>query len=354
MMQFERLKYRLLAITLLAVPCLAAFYLAFLVRFDGALNEFARFTFGYSVWWVTAVKVVTMLHARIHRHCARYVTFHDMLSLVRAVTISSVAIMLVDAMLVTDVVIPRSVMLLDWGTTILLLAAVRIAPRLIRDGYWHRLSTQQGCPVLIVGANDAGEALLRSLRSNPTMPYRVVGFLDDRPEYWGRRIAGIPVLGTQTDLPTLVIKHQIEEVLITNGTLPGKEVRRLVELASRENFRVKVLPSYEQLVGEKVDVNPRSVAIADLLQRPSVQLDDAKIRHWLSGKVVLVSGSAGSIGSEICRQLVELAPAKIVIVDRSETGQFFLERELRQLATQIEIAVALADLTDAARLANRL
>lgn len=349
-MQFTRLKNLLLATTLLAVPCLAAYYLAFLVRFDGDLNTSAQYTFGYSVLWVLMVKVITLLHARIHQHCTRYVTFHDMLSLVRAVTISSVAIMLVDAMLFTSVVIPRSVVLLDWGTTVLLLAAVRIAPRLMRDGYWQHLSAQDGCAVLIIGANDAGEALLRSLRSNPKLPYRVVGFLDDRTEFWGRRIAGIPVLGTLTDLPTLVAQFQIEEVLLTSGTLPGREVRRLVELASRENFRVKVLPSCEQLVGEKVDINPRSVAIADLLQRPSVQLDDAPIRHWLTGKVVLVSGSAGSIGSEICRQLVELAPKKIVIVDRSETGQFFLDRELKQLAPHLDIEVALADLTDSARL----
>ena len=299
---------------------------------------------------MTAVKVGTLLHARIHRHCARYVTFHDMLALVRAVTFSTVAIMLVDGMIFTAATIPRSVVLLDWGCTVLLLGAVRIAPRLVRDGYWRRLSAQDGCAVLIIGANDAGESLLRALRTNSSAPFRVVGFVDDRPDYWGRRIAGIPVLGAQADLPVLVIRHQIDEVLITSGTLPGKDVRRLVELASRENFRVKVLPSYEQLVGEKVDVNPRSVAITDLLQRPSVQLDHAEISQWLSGKVVLISGSAGSIGAEICRQLVELAPAKIVLVDRSETGQFFLERELRQLAPNLAIEVAMADLTDADRL----
>ena len=345
-----RLKKLFFSTTLLAVPCLAAYYLAFLVRFDGTLNEAAQYTFGYSVLWVMAVKVATLLHARIHQHCTRYVTFQDMLALVRAITMGSVAIMLFDSMVVTNVVIPRSVVLLDWGTTFMLLAALRIVPRLVRDGYWRRLTAQDGSAVLIIGANDAGEALLRTLHTNPILPYRVVGFVDDRTDFWGQRIAGIPVLGTQADLPTLVNQHQIDEVLITSGTLSGKEVRRLMELATRENFRVKVLPSCAQLVGEKVDVNPRSVAITDLLQRPSVKLDDASIRHWLSGKVVLVSGSAGSIGSEICRQLTELAPAKIVIVDRSETGQFFLERELRQLAPEITIEVAIADLTDESRL----
>ena len=160
----------------------------------------------------------------------------------------------------------------------------------------------------------------------------------------------MPVLGTRSDIPQLIASHNIHEVFITSGTLSGKEVRTLVELANQQGFRVKVLPSCEQLLRERVDVNPHSVAIADLLRRPSVQLDIDGIRQWLSGKVVLVTGSAGSIGSEICRQLLELSPARIVLVDRSETGQFFLERELRRLAPQLDIQVAMADLTDRDRL----
>ena len=252
-------------------------------------------------------------------------------------------------MFIAPITIPRSVILLDWGATFMLLAAVRIAPRLIRDSSWFQPASQ-GSSVLIVGANDAGEALLRSVRTTQTLPYHVVGFVYDRANFQNRRIACVPVLGTRDDLSALVAKYSINEVFITSGTLPGKDVRALVELASREDFRVKVLPSCEQLLRERVDVNPRSVAITDLLRRPSVQLDAESIRNWLTGKVVLVTGSAGSIGSEICRQVLELAPAKLVLVDRAETAQFFLERELKQLAPQAEIHAVLADLNDSERL----
>jgi FlaA1/EpsC-like NDP-sugar epimerase len=247
-------------------------------------------------------------------------------------------------------VIPRSVILLDWGVTLMLLAGVRMTPRLIRDFQWKPFQKSRGAKVLIVGANDAGEALLRSVRTSATLQYQVIGFVDDRPQFQGRRIAGVPVMGNQSEISELVTKHAINEVFITSGTLSGKAVRNLLDLAAESGFRVKVLPSYEQLVRERVDVNPRSVAITDLLRRPSVQLDVVRIRDWLSGKVVLVTGSAGSIGSEICRQLLELTPKKIVLVDRSETGQFFLERELRQIAPHIEVEVAMADLTDRDRL----
>jgi FlaA1/EpsC-like NDP-sugar epimerase len=341
---------RLLTIGLLLVlPCLAAYYVAYLLRFDGALNNFALTSFETTVGWVVAIKLGMLLHARLHKDCTRYVTFSDMLLILRTATLATVGITLIDAMLISSVTIPRSVILLDWGTTVMLLAAVRVVPRLVRDHGWL-FQQQQGSSVLIVGANDDGESLLRSVRMSSTLTYRVVGFVDDRPGFSGRRIAGVPVLGSRKDISQLVVQHSIDEVFITSGTLPGKDVRALVELAAQENFRVKVLPSCEQLLREHVDVNPRSVVIADLLRRPSVQLDVDSIRTWLSGKVVLVTGSAGSIGSEICRQLLELAPSRIVLVDRSETGQFFLERELRRLAPQLDIQVAIADLTDHDRL----
>ena len=180
--------------------------------------------------------------------------------------------------------------------------------------------------------------------------YKPVGFVDDRPEVQGRRIAGVPVLGTCSNLAALASKHQVEEVLITAGLLPGKQVRILTEQAREHNFRVKVLPSYEQLLQGHVDVQPRRVVIADLLRRPSVEIDNESIQDWITGRTILVTGGAGSIGSEICRQLLAQSPTKLVVVDRSETSQFFLERELRRLAPNAEIVISLADLTDRDRM----
>jgi FlaA1/EpsC-like NDP-sugar epimerase len=344
-----RVQRYLTILTLFVPPCLAAYYIAYLLRFDGFLTAEIQAAFAASAAWVVAIKLVTLVYTGLHQDCTRYVNFADMSLLVRATTMSTVGIILADALFITAATIPRSVILLDWGTTIMLLAGVRIVPRLVRDHGWP-FQQQPGASVLIVGANDDGESLLRSVRMSSTLTYRVVGFVDDRPSFSRRRIAGVPVLGTRKDISRLVVQHAIDEVFITSGTLPGKDVRALVELAAQEYFRVKVLPSCEQLLREHVDVNPRSVAIADLLRRPSVRLDVDSIRTWLSGKVVLVTGAAGSIGSEICRQLLELAPSRIVLVDRSETGQFFLERELRRLAPQLDIQVAMADLTDRDRL----
>ncbi|MCH8841238.1 MAG: polysaccharide biosynthesis protein, partial [Planctomycetes bacterium] len=330
--------------------CALAYCIAYLLRFDGLLDQDMRRLLFSTLGWVLVVKTLALVQARLHLDCARYVTFRDMLLLVRTVTISSIGITLLDAMVLSNAVIPRSVILLDWGVSLVLLAAVRILPRLISDNDWRLLATPKGATALIVGANDAGEALLRSIRRSNNLAYHPIGFVDQESQVQGRRIAGVPVLGTHDQIPELVQQYGVEEVLITSGSLPGKEVRALVELAAEHGFHVKVLPSYEQLLAGSVAVNPRPVAIADLLRRPSVELDVDGIHHWVDGRVVLVTGSAGSIGSEICRQLLKLSPAKLVLVDRSETGQFFLERELRRLAPHANLEVALADLTDAGRI----
>ena len=345
-------KHRLIyGIAILAPLTAAAYYVAFLLRFGGALNTEQQQLALSTLGWAVGIKSLAILQSRLHQEYTRYVTFRDMLTLARAVTIGSIGITLIDAMLLSNTTIPRSIVLLDWGVSLMLLATVRTLPRLIRDTPWRGFAKPTGTNALIVGANDAGEILLRSLRRNPELGYRPFGFVDHRPEIQGRRIAGLPVLGTHNDLPELTKQHAIEEVLLTAGSLPGKEVRRLIEIGSQHDFRVKVLPSYEQLLQGQVAMNPRPVAIADLLRRPSVQLDNQKITEWIAGRTVLVTGSAGSIGSEICRQILKLKPSKLIVLDRTETGQFFLERELRRLAPEANIVVALADLTDRDRLA---
>jgi FlaA1/EpsC-like NDP-sugar epimerase len=347
MLQHKRLA---MSLALLAPLAAVAYWAAFLLRFSGHLGEQPTEVFRASLIWVVIVKIAAAVYMRLHLQWSRYATFHDLIVLAQTVSLATAGILALDAMILPELNIPRSVVLMDWGVFLLCLAAVRGLPRALRDRGWRfGRKHQPGVRALIVGVNDANEALLRAIRGHAELAYQPVGFVDDRPEHAGRRIAGVPVLGQLADLAAIAQSYAIEEVLITAGDLPGKLVRELVQQSSEAEFRVKVLPSYEQLLGERVEVQPRPVAIADLLRRPSVKLETAEVRAWLRDRVVMVTGSAGSIGSEICRQILKLAPAKIVLVDRSETGQFFLERELRELAGDVELAVVLADLTDERR-----
>jgi len=351
---YRKLSQRLLSAALflpLFLPLFAAtYYGAFLLRFAGELTPSAKETFWVSIPSVLAVKWITFTWFRMHRSWNRYITFHDLMVLGQAVTFSAVAVTILDAFLLPQITIPRSILLLDWGTTLMAVGAARALPRLLHDDGWKLFTSPGGVPSLIVGANDSGEALLRAIRRNASLDYSVVGFIDQQPQAQGGRIGGIPVVGTCDDIPRLAKRHGVQEVLITSGNLPGKQVRQLVHASHEHGFHVNVLPSYEQLLQEQVAVHPRPVAIEDLLCRDSVDLDLETIRHWLTGRTILVTGSAGSIGSEICRQLLRLEPARLILVDRSETGQFFLERELRRQAPEANIDVRLADMTDRNRL----
>lgn len=349
-----RFAVRSLSAATVFIPLFAATYCgAYLLRFAGEGDvrywPVLMSTLGIAV----ALKWIVFARYRIYESWTRYVTFHDLLVLGKAITASTVALTLFDAFALPMLQIPRSMLLIDWGLTLVVIGAARSLPRILRDdGIWF-FNSQRGVPSLIVGTNDSGEALLRTIRTNPALNYRIVGFVDDALEVQGRQIGGVPVVGTCDDLPLLVERLCIEEVLLTAGELPGTQVRRLIDASRTANFRVKVLPSYEQLLEERVAVHPRPVAIEDLLCRPAVELDLGALREWLTGQSVMVTGSAGSIGSEICRQLLRLQPKRLIAVDRAESPQFFLEQELKHLthdARDTEIVARLADLTDAARL----
>jgi len=352
---WPRARQQLLWLAQLAPLFVGICYLSFWLRFEGQLGPEQWRVFRSMVVWVVLIKLALFGWFRIHQGWSRYVTFYDLVSLAQATTGSLLVMVMVDHLFLTASAIPRSIILLDWGTTIVVVGGLRAAWRMVHERSWLPLVSRDKVPTFIVGANDAGESLLRAIiRANGRLGYHVVGFIDDDPKRLGTRIGGVPVLGPMGQIRQLVEQHQVGDVLIASGELPGRQVRKLVEDTAKDGIRVRVLPSYGQLISGSVAIRPRPVAIDDLLRREPVDLDMENIRQWIDGRVLLVTGSAGSIGSEICRQLLKFSPRRIVLVDRSETGQFFLERELRAVAGNVEIEVCLADILDEKRVRSIL
>lgn len=345
---------RKLAAAALLPLFVAAYYLSFLLRFEFAPGPREWHAIAVTIWWFVAIKVVVFAALGAFQGWGRFVTFYDLMALVQAATAGLLVTVLVDRLVVHAKLIPRSIFLLDWGVTIVLVGGALSLCRLWQEGSWRLLLTRNKIPALIVGANEAGEALLRAIIRNGKLTYHVLGFLDDDPQRIGTRIGGVRVLGTVDQTCRLAERYGVREVLIAAGSLPGKQVRAIIEEAREYNIDVKVLPSYEQLIEGSVTIRPRKVCIDDLLGREPVRLDLSNIRQWIDDRVLLVTGSAGSIGSEICRQLLRFAPRKLVAVDRSETGQFFLERELRPIADDTELVVTLGDILDSGRLGTLL
>ncbi len=343
--------YRHALCTLALMPVLALVHLgAFWLRFDGDLYGQAWAPLTTTIGWCLAIKLLVFTWFRVFQGWNRYVTFHDLMALVKAATASSLLLLLAVFLSSPGSVTPRSVFLMDWGLTIVVIGGLRSAGRFIEETEHLPMFNTAKTPVLIVGANDAGEALLRAIRRSPSLPYRVAGFIAGDKHELETHIGGVPVVGGLDDLFSLAKSSNVSDVLITAGQFSGQQVRRLVTQGKASGVSVKVLPSYEQLLRGNIDLRPRQVSIEDLLGREPVQLDLHALHRWINGKSLLVTGSAGSIGSEICRQLLQFKPERLVLVDRSENGQFFLERELRSQFPGASIFVCMADINDVARM----
>ena len=345
-------RHHLHLLTLLAIaPALAAiYYLSFWLRFEGRLEGANLACFRDTLAWVLAVQLGWFVGLRACRGWRRSVSFYDLFVLARVATAGMLTLAAIQYFLAPDPFIPRSIFLLDWGATIVILGGARAMIRGVREMRWPLVSSNGDVRVLIAGAGDMGASTLRMIHRIDQPRYRVVGFIGDDPCQIGTRIEGVPVVGLCENVQELVKRHDARQILVMQGELAGGQLRRLVDDARGGACEVRVLPNYQRLIEGSLTVQPRPVSIEDLLQRPPVQLDIENIRHWIDGRVILVTGSAGSIGSEICRQLLKFSPQKIVALDRSETGQFFLERELQPQAAENQLDVCIADALNETRM----
>ncbi len=342
--------HRLLGAAVLLPVFAAIYYAAYWLRFEGQLGPEEVQTFLFTVGWIVWLKLCLFAWFRICEGWGRLVTFYDLVALVQASTAGLLLVVLLDRLVLTRFLIPRSIFLIDWGATIVVVGGARSLLRGFREYALATFLPSDRIPAFIVGANDTGEMLLRAIIRNDKRTYRVVGFIDTDGRSLRTRISGVPVVGGLDQTCELAERYGVQELLVAREKLSGQRIRGLMEDAQRRGIEVRVLPSMDLMISGKVAIQPRPVAIDDLLRREPVELDLESIRRWIDHRVLLVTGSAGSIGSEISRQLLQFAPRRVVLVDRSETGQFFLERELRRLRTDVQIDVCLADVLDGPRI----
>ena len=209
--------------------------------------------------------------------------------------------------------------------------------------------------VLIIGAGDAGENIVREMQTHSTSSYTPIGFVDDDVSKVGKRIHGVKVLGTRQDLSKILHTHNPEEVLVA---LPGTEsavLRDITAVLAPFNVRIKTLPNLGDILEGKVTISQiRDLAIEDLLQRPPVGLDPQPVRSLIEGKRVLVTGAGGSIGSELCRQIVELHPKALILFERHENSLYTIAGELSDSGHSAVTHGVLGDITDIPRLQETL
>jgi FlaA1/EpsC-like NDP-sugar epimerase len=204
---------------------------------------------------------------------------------------------------------------------------------------------------LIYGAGEAGLMLLREIRRSSNLPYRVRGFVDDQPGKKGLRMGGVAVLGGGEQIGPLVSRYRIEMVLIAIPSATGAEMTRILELCHGAGVECKTVPGLaEMIAGQALAGQIREVAVEDLLGRSPVELSEDQIRESIAGKIILVTGAGGSIGSELCRQIARFGPAGIVGFDSAESALFEIDREIQQLFPQVPFYPEIGNIQNVTRL----
>jgi len=333
-----------------AVVFWLVYWLAFQLRFDFHMPEQQAGLFWISLLWVFSLKLVIFYLTGHFHGWWLYVTFSDLAALLRASVLSLLAIATVNHF-AADPQIPRSVLILDFILTVVLLGGLRASWRLFHEQFWSVLEKNGRRKALVIGADDSTGILAHQIRSHPQSSYHIQGFVAlEGPVTPGARLGQIPVLGSLERLPELAEAVDATEVLVTAGTLPGARLREVMSLCEQGGLNLKIIRSAEDRFEGDRRVPIRDIEISDLLRREPVQLDMESIGELIRGRSVMVTGAGGSIGSEICRQAMRFEPRTLVLVGNGENPIFRIEKELAALGVATRLKCCIGDVTDGERM----
>ncbi len=358
-MRSLRNRYLLLA-DLLLIPL--TIYLSFLLRVERP--DLAGFMPGFVTMISLAILAIPlfMIQARIYQQHWRYASMHEVLALAQTISLAffTVTILMFLAFLVMpELIIPRSTPWIAWPLLIGALCTPRIFQRswLRRKQFKPAATLDHALPVLIMGAGDAGALTLRELQHNPALNMRVVGLLDDDQRKRQMSIQGVPVIGGREDIPRLVDEYEVRRVIIAMPRAPGKEIREIVQICQKVGVETLTVPGLYELLSGTLRVNQlRTIEITDLLRRAPVETDIAAVRQLIQGRRVLITGGGGSIGSELCRQILHCEPAELIVLGHGENSVFEILNELQRMVregnwSQVPTTRAvIADIRDLARI----
>ncbi len=339
---------RTVAFTVYGAVVAFSYAAAYLLRFDFAWRPGYARVFGLSLLPLLAVRFCCCVLFRLSTGRWRFIGSRDVIRLVGATTTGTVVFYALALLLPFSPLVPRSVIVIEWLLTTLLTAGMWIAYRTGYEQFRLHLAGFNGSAkrVLIVGAGEAGNLLAREMGRFPT-GYRPIGLVDDDPSKWGMLLYGLEVIGSTRDLPAIAEAERAEEIIIALPSATPSELRRIVGLCEATGLKFKVLPGIAEVLAGDVRFNQvRDVRIEDLLGREPIQLTLPELAADLAGCSVLITGAAGSIGSELARQVALHGPATLVLFDQAETDLFFLEMALREKHPDLRLVPVIGDILD--------
>ena len=392
---------RLFIVLILLMQTAFANYFAFIIRFDGVLPADA--VRGFFTYLPVLLLIRTMFFVRegLNKGLWRYASTSDLLKIIKATTLGSVLFLLIVNYLIGDTGYPRSVYILEWMLSVIISGGTRLLIRVFKEYMFLDPSRKK---ILIIGAGDAGEMIVREMKSSYKGMYEPIGFIDDKQQI-GLTIHGVPILGSCSVIPQIIETHKPDEILISVSNDMQQTIREIYELCKPFNVPIKKLPGINDLLdgnvtvgaklGERlIDANlvteenvqealalqeeeggrlgakliklghiteekmitflrkqygithMRPISLEDLLQRETVKTDNTSVMNFIRGKSVIVTGAGGSIGSELCRQIMKYKPSHLLLIDRYENSLYEVDIELRNEGNGIHLSSVIVDIQD--------
>ena len=314
-----------------------ALVISYFFRFEFQINQIQIHQIRNLLFWIIPIKLVLFYNYGLYRGMWRYAGMNDLWKLLNASFFSTLLIIGIILYKYRFENYSRAVFLLDGALTFLMTGGIRLFIRYYFQIHLKTnsitLSRKQKRPikkVLIIGAGDAGEKIFREIVDSPQLRYQVTGFLDDDHKKHGRTVHGVPVVGNVEMLPEILEKGNIHEVFIAIPSATGSQIRRIAEICKDCEISYKILPGLGEIIDGRVSLKElRDIRYEDLLGRESVNLNISEIESYLYDRTVMITGCGGSIGSELCRQLIPFHPRSLVLFDASEANLFQIQIELQ-------------------------
>lgn len=332
-----------------AIAAVAAWYLAYWLRFNFDIPDSYTHSWIVSLAFVIPLQAVVFWRFGLYRGMWRFASLPDLKRIVLAVGLSFLVVPVVLFLSGRLENVPRSVLFIDSLLLVLFMGGSRFLYRSWKDGHLFSLRDAAAAPVLVIGAGDAAAILLREL--SRSREWRVVGLLDDDAGKHGRMLHDVPVLGPIADVDRIAGKLGVRHAIVAMPSAAASARRRAAEVSTTAGLTVLTVPSFNDLLSGRVAISQiRKVDIEDLLGREQVQLDDAGLHGFLTGRTILVTGAGGSIGSELARQITRFDPKQLVLLDLSEFALYQIEQEFAEHHPSVPITCVVGDVKDEARL----
>jgi FlaA1/EpsC-like NDP-sugar epimerase len=335
------------------VVAIIAWFSAYLLRFNFAIPEEFTISMLQSLSWVVSLQAAVFIAFGLYRGVWRFASVSDLKRIFLAVASATALIIAALFMLQTGIVIPRSVIILDPILLILMMGGSRFVYRAWKEHQLYGVTLKQGNPVIVLGAGEAAVALVKDLARSPQ--WQVVGLLDDDSSMLGREVFGVKIKGKINDLAVVSKRLNVDHVIVAMPSAHHQKRRQAIELANQLGLEVLTVPAIDDLISGKVSVSQiRKVDVEDLLGRDAVKLDNSGLQKLIDHQTVMVTGAGGSIGSELCRQVVKFSPRILICLDISEFSLYQLEQELSAQKLPTKLVYVTTDVKNKARLASLL